>query len=245
MHTYTPTASHDPVVEFDNGDLGNQTNLNNMVRALGNRSQLAKETNDTQASALDVLQAYSPRLTSPSVLDAVVSISATGNGGSYTGGENVFALSKQHLSGRDMGSAGTTDLDTATYTGSGGGTKVIRIAPYSRYLMHLDIVLDGADESVSAPAPNEWTRGLLRVDIGDDTGVSVNVTTLKDVTGTPSLEGLPANPQSVNIQFCRTILIRNTTGAARYVRMRLIDPVDNGTYTVIQGSVVVQFIGNI
>lgn len=244
MHTYTPTASHDPVVEFDNGDLGNQTNLNNAVRALGNRTQLAKETNDTQGTAIGVLQASTNRWNQPSVLDITPTLTATGDGGAYAGGENVFAFTKVHLSGFDMGTPGSTDLDTATYTGTGGGTKIIRLAPTSRYRLDLSIVL-WANGGVTSPAPNLLGEyGMIRVDTGTNTAVSAGVVTERDITGTPSqVDNNPA-PDDQVLMFTQSVLLRNTTGSPKYARIRLIDPVNNGTYAVKQGNILVQYIGN-
>ena len=233
MHTYTPTASHDPVVEFDNGDLGNQTNLNNVVRALGNRSQLAKQVNDVQDITLADLQTKMLLAYDPATLTARLSLSANAASGAYAGGAERFTMTTPMSKyGNDV----ATGLDFATFTGTGGGTKIIRLGPNSRYLVTVMIM---ANTPLTGPgtesgAPDSTDLGAVTLEQADDTALSVNVSAsdlyARAMVPNPIEVVLPYS--SLYWQFNYTVQLVNTGAAPRYFGLKWAAPVADGTVTV-------------
>ena len=222
MHTYTPTASHDPVVEFDNGDLGNQTNLNNVVRALGNRSQLAKQVNDTQDATLSTLVSQMAIAYNPATLTADLTLNVT-SPEPYTSGEEIFALSSATVSGNDV----TNGLAAITYTGSGAGTKLIRLGPNSRYLVHCRILVAAwaSGPSAGTPAPNGNETAEIQFYTATDTALSASVTTVETVRAQPSvLANTPSLYTKMYWDIHRTLQVKNTSGSPIYLAAKWLNP---------------------
>lgn len=222
MHTYTPTASHDPVVEFDNGDLGNQTNLNNMVRALGNRSQLAKQTNDTQDADIDTLLTQMTIAYNPATLtaDLVISLSSPEP---YTSGEEIFALASAAVTGNDVASG----LAAVTYTGSGGGTKLIRLGPNSRYLVHCRVLVSAwaSGPSSGTPSPTGNETAEVQFYTATDTALSVSVSTVETVRAQPwVLTNAPSSYTKMYWDIHRTLQVKNTTASPLYLAAKWLSP---------------------
>lgn len=246
MHTYTPTASHDPVVEFDTGDLGNQTNLNNMVRALGNRTQLAKETNDTQNTTLSTLQTQMLLAYNPAVLTADLTLSASGPG-PYTSGEEFFALASANVTGADIAGG----LAAATYTGTGGGVKLVRLAPNSRYLVHMRVLASTpgpTSPAAGVPAPEGNEVCEVQFVTADNTALSVGLATVETVRSVArDVSNSPSPYTTLFWDVHRTLQISNTAGTSRYMAIKWLNPVLTGTIVDYSSEsvIVVQRIGTV
>jgi hypothetical protein len=233
MHTYTPTASHDAVVEFDNGDLGNQTNLNSMVRALGNRSELAKVTNDSQGSSITTLNSKMLQALDPGYLKATLDMTASGT--SFTGGENYIALDNVSTGG----TLGSPTLSAVTYTGTGGGTKLIRLAGNTKFRLDVHATV------------------LCPTEAADGGNLSLNLTEGTTTNFDPTLIGAfvmgalmtPSKITGIGAVFTASLstVIVNGSSSAKYLMLYVSaasTPVaDDYILTASRSSLVVQAMG--